>query len=84
MQLTESFKLNTQEIEILRKQNKTLKFENEKLSGESEGNNSLVKEKVDLAARQAHQIKEVLRINYLNEFILVNLSFVKIKVEKQS
>jgi hypothetical protein len=51
--------LNTQEIEMLRKQNKTLKFENEKLSGESEGNNSLVKEKVDLAARQANQLKEV-------------------------
>lgn len=59
VQLTESFKLNTQEIEMLRKQNKTLKFENEKLSGESDGNNSLVKEKVDLAARQANQLREV-------------------------
>lgn len=59
VQLTESFKLNTQEIEILRKQNKTLKYENERLSGASEENNNLVKEKVDLAARQSYQLKEL-------------------------
>ena len=59
VQLTESFKLNSQEIEMLRKQNKTLKNENEKLSGKSEENNNLVKEKVDLAARQTQQLKEV-------------------------
>jgi hypothetical protein len=59
VQLTESFKLNTQEIEILRKQNKSLKYENERLSGASEENNNLVKEKVDLAARQSYQLKEV-------------------------
>ena len=59
VQLTESFKLNSQEIEMLRKQNKTLKNENEKLSGKSEEKNNLVKEKVDLAARQTQQLKEV-------------------------
>ena len=51
--------MNTQEIESLKKQNKTLRYENEKLSGETEGNSNLVREKVDLAARQGYQIKEV-------------------------
>ena len=59
VQLTESFKLNTQEIESLKKQNKALRYENEKLSGETEGNSNLVREKVDLAAKQGYQLKEV-------------------------
>jgi DNA repair exonuclease SbcCD ATPase subunit len=59
VQLTESFKLNTQEIESLRKQNKALTIENEKLRGESEGNSALVREKVDLASKQAKHIKEL-------------------------
>jgi hypothetical protein len=70
VQLTESFKLNTQEIEILRKQNKTLKYENERLSGASEENNNLVKEKVDLAARQSYQLKEV-EGHFLSFYIMV-------------
>ena len=53
VQLTESFKINTQEIERLKKSNKALSIENQKLKEERDGNNDLVKERVELAAKQA-------------------------------
>lgn len=59
VQLTESFKLHAAELEALKKQNKFLLAENESLKGELGGDKALVKEKVDQAAKQARQIREV-------------------------
>jgi hypothetical protein len=59
VQLTESFKLNGQEIERLKKSNKALSIENQKLKEERDGNNDLVNERVQLAAKQAKLIKDV-------------------------
>lgn len=59
VQLTESYKINTEEIERLKKQNKQLKIENDKYKGQLEDTTSLMKEKLDLATKQAKQIKEV-------------------------
>jgi hypothetical protein len=51
--------LNNKEIESLRKLNKQLANENERLRAMTEGNAGLVKEKVEQAARQGKLIKEV-------------------------
>ncbi len=59
VQLTESFKLNGQEIERLKKINKALLNENQKLKAEREGNDDLVKERVELAAKQSKLIKDL-------------------------
>ena len=59
MQLTESYKLNGQEIERLKKLNKSLVNENQKLKAEREANNQLVNDRVDLAAKQSKLIKDV-------------------------
>lgn len=58
VQLTESFRLNTGEIEILRKENKNLRNHNEKLFGQTEDNINLAQEKVSVASKQAVQIKD--------------------------
>jgi len=60
VQLTESYKLNNKEIESLRKVNKQLTNENERLRALTEGNAGLVKEKVEQATRQGKLIKDVL------------------------
>ena len=59
VQLTESYKINTDEIERLKKQNRQLKAEAEKYRGQLEDTTSLMKEKLDLATKQAKHIKEV-------------------------
>ena len=60
MQLTESFKLHSDELEQIKKHRKALLIENEVLNGELNGNNALVKEKVDQSAKQARLIREVI------------------------
>lgn len=62
VQLTEAFNLNSKEVEQLKKMNARLMHENEQLKGHSDGNNALVKEKIDTAAKQAKFIKEVISI----------------------
>lgn len=57
--MTESFKINNQEIESLKKANKQLQRENDRLKAQVSDNASLIKDKVDLAAKQGHQLKEV-------------------------
>lgn len=47
------------EIERLKKHNKQLKNENEKYRGQLEDTSSLMKEKLDLATKQAKQLKDV-------------------------
>ena len=59
VQLTESYKINMEEIERLKKQNKHLKIENDKFKGKLEDTSSLMKEKVEQANKQSKQIKEV-------------------------
>ena len=59
VQLTQSFKLHSDELEQIKRQRKALLVENEALNGELNGNNALVKEKVDQAAKQAKLIREV-------------------------
>ena len=59
VQLAESYKMNKEEVEYLRKQSTALLADNDKLRGEREGNNALVREKVSLAAKQAKQIREL-------------------------
>ncbi len=51
--------MNKEEIEYLRKQSTALLIENDKLRGERDGNNALVREKVSLAAKQAKHIREL-------------------------
>jgi hypothetical protein len=72
VQLTESFKINSQEIERLKKLNKALSNENQKLKEERDGNNDLVRERVELAAKQARLIKDV---NYINLIELIMKSY---------
>lgn len=59
VQLTESFKLHSNELETYKKQNKIFLAENETLKGEINGNNALVRDKVDQSAKQAKIIREV-------------------------
>lgn len=59
VQLTDAFKLHTKETEVLKKSNARLQHENNSLKGHSDGNDALVKEKVETAAKQAKTIKEV-------------------------
>lgn len=65
VQLTESFKSNQQEIDRLKKVNKSLQIENEKMRAQASDSVSLVKDKVDLAAKQTRLIKEVYSFNGL-------------------
>lgn len=60
VQLTESFKLHSAELESIKKQNRILLAENESVKTELYGDKALVKEKVDQAAKQAKQIREVI------------------------
>lgn len=59
VQLTDAFNLNSKEVEQLKKMNARLMHENEQLKGHSDGNNALVKEKIDTAAKQAKFIKDL-------------------------
>lgn len=59
VQLTDAFKLHTKETEVLKKSNARLQHENNSLKGHSDGNDALVKEKVETAAKQAKTIKEL-------------------------
>lgn len=71
VQLTESYKINSEEIERLKKQNKHLRADADKYRGQLEDASMLMKEKLDLSTKQAKQIKEV-------EFFysIVNLNWV--------
>lgn len=59
-QLAESFKLTNAEIERLKKVNKSLQSQYDRVKAENDENSSLVKERVDLIARQGKQLKEVM------------------------
>lgn len=59
LQLTESFKVNAQELDKVKKANKILSEENEKLKSTLQDNGALVKDRVEAANKQAKQIKDV-------------------------
>jgi hypothetical protein len=64
VQLTDAFNLHAKEVEQLKKVNARLMHENEQLRGHSDGNDALVKEKIDTAAKQAKFIKDVILVTY--------------------
>ena len=51
--------MHSNELETYKKQNKIFLAENETLKGEINGNNALVRDKVDQSAKQAKIIREV-------------------------
>ena len=59
VQLTDAFKLHNKEMEQLKKLNGKLLNENATLKGSTNGNDALVKEKVEDSAQKAKKIKEV-------------------------
>lgn len=59
LKLAESFKVNSRELETLRKVNRQLEEQNEYLKGQLEDNGSLVKDRVEQANKQAKQIREL-------------------------
>ena len=59
LQLTESFKVNAKELESVKKANKALSEENEKLKSTLQDNGALVKDRVEAANKQAKHIKDV-------------------------
>ncbi len=59
VKLTESYRVNMDEIERLKKHNKQLRVENEKFKGQLDDTTSLMKDKLELSNKQAKQIKEV-------------------------
>ena len=60
MQLTESFKLHSNELEVYKKQSKIFLTENESLNAEMNGNNALFKEIVEQSGKQVKIIREVI------------------------
>jgi hypothetical protein len=58
-QLAESYKINTAEIERLKKLNKTMQAQYDQARAENEENAVLAKDRVDLVAKQAKQMREV-------------------------
>lgn len=59
VQLTDAFKLHNKEMEQLKKMNAKLLNENSTLKGNTNGNDALVKEKVEESAQNVKKIKEV-------------------------
>lgn len=59
VQLTDAFKLHNKEMEQLKKLNGKLLNENATLKGSTNGNDALVKEKVEDSAQKAKKIKEL-------------------------